>query len=204
LSLLALLAIAAASASSTWAAARTTLEKETTTKKTETTSVVKALRLGAEGEPEIECTKLSNDGELQNESAKIKVNHLKFSGCIDISSPTKCEVSTIETKPLLGTLSDGTKSPETKIQIQPVTGEEITSFKLKNKGESSCTTTGALVMRGKITTESANNSSPSPTHRVAINVTSASKELTLAEKPVSASVVIVLETKTRELWSLLS
>ena len=142
----------------------------------ETIIVTEPSVLTASGQPEIECTKLRvRNGHFENGSNTATVAAIKFYGCKDNSSPEKCEVTTIETKPLTVTLIAGSKTHFTTEQFNPTIGTEFTSFKLKNRGEASCGLTGNRVMTGKATSLEENNSTQQTTHTLGFDITTKSE-----------------------------
>src|ERR1035438_2938765 len=171
----------------------------------ETVIVTNNSVLTAEGQPEIECTKISvKGGHFENGSSTATIAGIKFWGCKDNSNPTKCEINTIETKPITVTLVAGTQAHFTKEEFKPTTGTEFTNFKLKNKGEASCGIIASLVVNGKATSNEENNSNQQTTHTLGFNITTKTGELFYAEKPASLKGNGVLTLTSGLKWSLLA
>src|ERR1035438_10126371 len=169
----------------------------------ETVIVTEAAVLTADGQPEIECTKISvRNGHFENGSNTATIAGIKFWGCKDNSSPAKCEINTIETKPITVTLVAGTQAHFTKEVFNPTTGTEFTSFKLKNKGLESCSPTGNLKMTGKATSLEENNSNQQTTHTLGFNITTKTGELFWAERAASLKLRGILTLKSGLKWSL--
>jgi hypothetical protein len=155
--------------------------------------------LSATGQPTIECSKVEAvGGEFENGTNKGAVTSLRFFGCIDVSS-SKCLVSTIETKPGNIILTGTATAHVTQEVFTPKTGEEFTSFKLKNKGEESCGTTGSLVVKGPESSRPENNSNQATTHNLGFNGTG----LTYAGKPAHFSGVGTISIEGGKAFSLL-
>jgi hypothetical protein len=171
----------------------------------ETVIVTENAVLTSEGQPEIECTKITvRNGHFENGSSTATIAGIKFWGCKDNSSPTKCEINTIETKPLTATLVAGATKPNSKDEIKPTTGTEFTSFKLKNKEPESCGTTGNMKMTGKATSLEENNSNQQTTHRLGFNIRTSASELFLGEHSASLKLRGILTLTSGLPWSLLA
>lgn len=145
-----------------------------------------AFVLKASGQPTIECTKTAlTKGEITSGSATGSVEHIVFSGCVDVSNAAECEVGTggvIETVPVTATLEDGATSPNTKVKFKPTSGSEFAKFTLKNISGKSCPTKVTLKVTGTATSLEQNNSTFAGTKELSFNVTEASKTLEYAEK----------------------
>ena len=204
ISILAALAITAI-ATTTASAASFSVETGASALLLETVVVTENSVLTASGQPEIECSKISvRGGHFENGSSTATIAAIKFFGCIDNSSPTKCVVTTIETKPITVTLVAGTQAHFTKEEFKPTSGTEFTSFKLINKGEISCGTTGNLNVNGKATSLEENNSNQQTTHILGFNIPSSAKELFYATKEASLKGKGVLTLTSGLKWSLLA
>ena len=161
--------------------------------------------LEASGQPTIECTRISvRGGHFENGSNKATIAGIKFWGCKDNSSSAKCEINTIETKPITVTLVAGTTKPNSKEEFTPTTGTEFTSFKLKNKEPESCGTTGNLKVTGKATSSEENNSNQQTTHTLGFNIPTSANELFYAEKSASLKGKGILTLISGLSWSLLA
>jgi hypothetical protein len=204
ISILAALAITAI-ATTTASAASFSVEPGASALLLETVVVTENSVLTAEGQQTIECSKISvRNGHFENGSSTATIAGIKFWGCKDNSSSTKCEVNTIETKPLTVTLVAGSQAHFTKEEFKPTTGTEFTSFKLKNKESESCGNVANLKVTGKATSLEENNANQQTTHTLGFNITTAANELSYAEKAASLKGKGILTLTSGRKWSLLA
>src|ERR1035438_6053731 len=204
ISILAALAITAI-ATTTASAASFSVEGGGSALLLETVIVIEPPVLTANGQPEIQCTKISvKGGHFENGSSTATIAGIKFWGCKDNSSPAKCEVGTIETKPLTVSLVAGSQTHFTKEEFKPTTGTEFTSFKLKNNGTESCSPTGSLKVSGKATSLEEDNHNQQTTHTLGFNIATKAGELFFAEKPASLQGKGILTLIGLKNWSLLA
>jgi hypothetical protein len=147
--------------------------------------ITQAFVLAATGIAKISCSKATAEGATAtNGSSKAKITDLKFTACVDESEPTKCIVSTIETKPIKVTLED-TVGGKTVENFQPESGTEFTKIILKNKGAETCESTANLTVRGLVVTNPENNTTLSTRHPLSANIAEASNLLIYAAKSAS-------------------
>src|ERR1035438_57642 len=96
ISILAALAVTAI-ATTTASAASFSVEGGGSALLLETVIVTTPSVLEANGQPQIECTKISvKGGHFENGSSTATIAGIKFWGCKDNSSSAKCEINTIE------------------------------------------------------------------------------------------------------------
>ena len=102
---------------------------------------------------------------------------IHFSGCVDKSEETKCEVPTIETPELKDTLQEDGPAGDTDEKFEPKSGRELAHFTLKNKGTEKCGKIEELKIEGDFISKQEDNEKAENEHRLGINVTAASKEI---------------------------
>jgi hypothetical protein len=141
----------------------------------EETKVKSNLKLEAEGEPTIECSKMQiDDGVVTNDSPEATIKSLHFDGCVDKSAEKTCEVPTIETTELKDTLQEDGPKGDTDEKFAPKSGEEIAHFKLKGE---KCAEKNELKIEGDFISKQEDNENPEDEHKLGIGVTPESKEL---------------------------
>jgi hypothetical protein len=101
---------------------------------------------------------------------------MHYEGCVDKSAETKCIVPTIETNPLRDTLQEDGTLGETDEKFEPVSGEVIAHFTLKNKEPEKCEETEELEIEGDVITDQEDNEHEEAEHRIGFDVVAASGE----------------------------
>jgi hypothetical protein len=168
------------------------LEEGTKTAEFEKEATVETpLKLEAENEPTIECSKMQIEkGVVTNGSPEVAIKSVHFEGCAD-KSEASCEVPTIETGELQDTLEaqgvNGKGEKETDEKFKPKSGEVIAEFKLKNKGGEECKEREkTLKIEGDFISKKEDNDKSEKEHDLGIAVTPESKELKYGDQTVFA------------------
>jgi hypothetical protein len=166
--------------------------------------VTKNFVFDASGVATVSCpTVRAIGGVVVNDTNKASIKSIHFSNCTDETEPTKCAISTVETKPVTITLED-TVEGKTVENIKPETGTEITKVIVKNKGSENCEAAISTTIRGLVVSEPENNSTATTHHPYSVSISASSQLLIYAEKPFSWSGAAELSLKSGATFSLLA